>query len=57
MPLIRAAIMIVALTLSYPWEMLTLLTIAYLAALPWGRSYYYRLAARHAGKAGDSPKG
>ncbi len=37
----------VALLISYPWALLAVLTVAYLASLPFGVAYYKRLAAEH----------
>lgn len=47
MPMILAVAVFIAFLLSYPWLTLSLVALAYLAALPWGRSYYYKLERRH----------
>ncbi len=47
MPLILLSVVVIALILSYPWQLLTLAAIGYLAALPFGRTYYYRLQVAH----------
>ena len=47
MPMILAAVIFVALLLSYPWQVLALCAIAYLAALPFFHNYYYKLEAQH----------
>ncbi len=45
--MILASVVVIALLLSYPWQMLTLAAIAYLVALPVGRAYYFRLEEAH----------
>lgn len=47
MPLILLSVVIIALLLSYPWQMLTAAALAYIVALPVGRAYYFRLQAAH----------
>ena len=47
MPMILAAVIFVALLLSYPWLVLALCSVAYLAALPFFRNYYYKLESEH----------
>ena len=47
MPMILAAVVFVALLLSYPWQVLALCAVVYLAALPVFRNYYYRLESQH----------
>jgi CDP-diacylglycerol--serine O-phosphatidyltransferase len=39
------AVLLIAATISYPWEVLSLLTITYLASLPFGWLHYRRLDA------------
>ncbi len=47
MPMILAVVVLIAILLSYPWFTLSLVALGYLAALPWGRSYYNKLEAKH----------
>jgi CDP-diacylglycerol---serine O-phosphatidyltransferase len=44
-------VLFVALLISYPWEVLTLATLAYLAGLPFGWMSYRRLERAAAGEA------
>jgi CDP-diacylglycerol--serine O-phosphatidyltransferase len=43
LPLFVVVVLVVALLVSYPWEMLTALTIAYLASLPFSWNAWERL--------------
>ena len=47
LPLMIAAVLFVAVLLSYPWKTLAAVTAAYLAGLPLGYLYWRRLAERH----------
>lgn len=47
MPIFVLAVALVALLVFYPWEMLTIVTILYLAAIPFGVSYYRKLEREH----------
>ncbi|MGB7287517.1 MAG: CDP-diacylglycerol--serine O-phosphatidyltransferase [Salaquimonas sp.] len=47
LPMILAVVVLVALLLSYPWAVLSIVAVAYLGALPWGISYYKKLEALH----------
>lgn len=47
MPLILLSVVIIALLLSYPWQVLTIAALAYIVSLPLGRAYYFRLQAAH----------
>jgi CDP-diacylglycerol--serine O-phosphatidyltransferase len=47
MPVLLLSVLFVALLFSYPWEVLSLLAIAYLALLPVGYWRYQKLAAQH----------
>jgi CDP-diacylglycerol--serine O-phosphatidyltransferase len=42
---ITFAVLLIAATIAYPWEVLTVLTLAYLASLPFGYLHYRRLDA------------
>ena len=48
MPVVVVVVLFFALLISYPWEILTLGTLAYLGALPLGWLSYRNHAARHA---------
>lgn len=47
MPLFVLAVALVALLVFYPWEMLSAVTILYLAGIPFGVSYYRKLEREH----------
>lgn len=47
LPLVISTVILIAVLLSYPWQVLAICAIIYLAALPWGRAYHDRLAARY----------
>jgi CDP-diacylglycerol--serine O-phosphatidyltransferase len=51
LPVFILVVLIVALLISYPWEVLTVGTLLYLASLPLGVAYYRRLARESAEKA------
>lgn len=54
LPLFVLVVLVVALLLSFPWETMTVLTIAYLAALPFSwRSFQRQLAAHGTVSADD----
>ena len=52
LPVIIVAVLFVVLLISYPWEVLSVATVAYLACLPLGWHYYqqYRQADAAAAK-------
>lgn len=54
MPMILAIVVFIAILVSYPWWTLTIASLAYLAALPWGRMYFRKLAVRHAALQAES---
>ncbi len=45
LPVIILVVLFVALLIGYPWEVLSVGTVLYLASLPFGMSHYRRLAA------------
>ncbi|ALK09965.1 CDP-diacylglycerol--serine O-phosphatidyltransferase [Blastochloris viridis] len=47
LPLLVALVLIVALLVSFPWEVLIVVTLGYLAMLPYGFKLYHRLEAKH----------
>ncbi len=47
LPLMIAAVLLVAVLLSYPWKTLAAVTTVYLVGLPAGYLYWRRLAERH----------
>ena len=59
LPLFVVFVLVFALLVSYPWEMLTLGTVVYLACLPLGwlshRDYVRKDAAAFAAAAGEAP--
>lgn len=57
LPMVIGTVMVIAILLSYPWQVLTFCAVVYLAALPWGRAYYYRLADRHRSANGNGKTG
>jgi CDP-diacylglycerol--serine O-phosphatidyltransferase len=57
LPVIIGLVIVVALVLSYPWQVLTALALIYLASIPWSMYYFNRLAAREASGAMDEEKG
>jgi len=57
MPVAVLVVLVIALLISYPWEVLTLGTLAYLAALPFGWVSYRRYEARSAGSATEASAG
>lgn len=46
-PLFVGAIVILGLLVSYPWEMLSVITIAYLVMIPFAYVRFYKLKAQH----------
>jgi CDP-diacylglycerol--serine O-phosphatidyltransferase len=56
LPLFILVVLLVALLISYPWEVLTVATVLYLASLPFGVLYYRRLA-REAAEVSSSELG
>ena len=57
LPVIIGLVLVVALLLSYPWQVLTALALIYLASIPWSMYYFNRLAAREASGELDEEKG
>jgi len=57
LPVIIGLVLVVALLLSYPWQVLTALALIYLASIPWSMYYFNRLAAREASGEMDEEKG
>ena len=57
LPVIIGLVHVVALLLSYPWQVLTALALIYLASIPWSMYYFNRLAAREASGEMDEEKG
>ncbi len=55
-PMILAVVVFIAILLSYPWQTLAAASLLYLAALPWGRSYFLKLEVREAEKMAASPE-
>lgn len=55
-PMILAVVIFIAILLSYPWQTLAAASLLYLAALPWGRSYFLKLEAREAEKTAATRK-
>ena len=55
--MIIGLVLVVALLLSYPWQVLTALALIYLASIPWSMYYFNRLAAREASGEMDEEKG
>ncbi|MGL4290652.1 MAG: CDP-diacylglycerol--serine O-phosphatidyltransferase [Phreatobacter sp.] len=55
LPLFVAAIAFVALLMSYPWLVLTVGTVAYLASLPFGAAKAQAMARAEAGSAATKP--
>lgn len=55
LPLFVAAIAFVALLMSYPWIVLTVGTVAYLASLPFGAAKAQAMARAEAGSAAAKP--
>lgn len=47
LPFLVVIVVSIVVLASYPFHMLTVMTLAYLAAIPWGVRYYQRLAAEH----------
>ncbi len=48
-PVLAALAVFMALLISYPWEMLTFLSLVYLVSIPFGMMRYLRLKQRHIG--------
>jgi len=48
-PILAAMAVFMALLISYPWEMLTFLSLIYLISIPFGVMRYLRLKRRHIG--------
>ena len=57
LPVIIGLVLVVALLLSYPWQVLTALALIYLASIPWSMYYFNRLPAREASGELDEEKG
>ncbi|WP_342358387.1 phosphatidylcholine/phosphatidylserine synthase [Terrarubrum flagellatum] len=56
LPFLIVIVVFVVLLVSFPFIVLTLMTLGYLAAIPWGVSRYRRLAAEYeAAKAASAP--
>jgi CDP-diacylglycerol---serine O-phosphatidyltransferase len=47
LPMFVAVVLLVALLISFPWELLTFGSIAYLAAIPFAYAHYKRLERAH----------
>lgn len=52
LPILVLVVLLVAMLLSYPWELLTLIVVAYLATIPFAFMHYKRLEKAHVLSAG-----
>ena len=56
MPVIVATVLFIVLLISYPWEVLSVGTLAYLGAIPFGIRTYRNMAREHAAQRKPSPQ-
>ena len=47
LPMILVSVLVIAILLSYPWETLVLVVLAYLGSIPWAGSYYKKKQMAH----------